>query len=97
MIIEPMWVNTGELASSVMPDGELSNTVCDIRMSVLQDTCPPNKVICPYLMTKYLMEGNFKSNLVRRSFRRDDKYKLSPKDLVCYYLLFLHFLCFGRG
>jgi hypothetical protein len=45
MIIEPMWVNTGKLASSFMADGELSNTVCDIGISVLQDTCPTNKVI----------------------------------------------------
>jgi hypothetical protein len=83
MIIEPMWVNTCELASSFMADGELSNTVCDIGISVLQDTCPTNEVIFPYLVTKYLMEGNFNSNLVRRSFRRDEKYKLSHKDLVC--------------
>jgi hypothetical protein len=86
MIIEPIWVNTGELASSFMPDRELSNTICDTGISVLQDTYPPNKVIFPYLVTKYLMEGNFNSNLVRRSFRRDDKYKLSHKDLVCFCL-----------
>jgi hypothetical protein len=86
MIIEPMWVNTGELASSFMADGELSNTVCDIGISVSQDTCPTNKVIFPYLVTKYLMEGNLNSNLVRRSFRGDEKYKLSHKDLVCIYL-----------
>jgi hypothetical protein len=95
MIIEPMWVNTSELASSFMPDGELSNTVCDIGISILQDTCPNNKVIFPYLVTKYLMEGNFNSNMVRRSFRRDDKYKLSHKDLVCYCLfLFFIFFCY---
>jgi hypothetical protein len=88
MIIEPIWVNTGELASSFMSDGELSNTVCDIGISVLQDTCPTNKDIFPYLVTKYLMKGNFNSNLVRRSFRRDDKYKLSHKDMV-YFCLFL--------
>jgi hypothetical protein len=86
MIIETIWVNTDELVSSFMLDGELSNTVCDIGISVLQDTCPTNKVIFPYLVTKYLMEGNFNSNLVRRSFRRDDKYKLGHKDLVCFCL-----------
>jgi hypothetical protein len=94
MIIEPMWVDTGELASSFMPDGDLSKIVCDIGISVLQDTCPPNKFIFPYLVTKYLMEGNFKSTLVLKSFRKDDKYKLSHKDLVCYCLFFSSFFIF---
>jgi hypothetical protein len=94
MIIEPMWVNTGELASSFMPDGELSKTVCDIGISVLQDTCPPNKFIFPYLVTKYLMEGNFKSTLVRKSFRRDDNISLATKIWYVIVYSFLHFFIF---
>jgi hypothetical protein len=93
-------VNTGELAGSVMPHGELSNTVCDIGISVLQESCPPNKVIFPYLVTRNLLDGNFKTNLVRRYFRRDVEYKLSHKDLVCYCLscfLVYHFLIGGCG
>jgi hypothetical protein len=82
-IIDPMWVTTSDFAGSVMPYGELSNNMCDLAISVLQDTCPPNKVIFPYLVTKYLMEGKFNATLLRRAFRRDDKYKLSHKDLVC--------------
>jgi hypothetical protein len=56
----------------------------------LQDTFPPNKVIFSISCDK-VSYGGFQTNLVRRSFRRDHKYKLSHKDLVCYCLFFLHF------
>ena len=87
-----MWVYTHDLVDSVRPDGELSNNMCDLAISVLQDTCPPNKVIFSYLVTKYLMEGNFKATLVQRAFRRDQKYILSHKDLVCVCSVFLFFM-----
>ena len=81
--IDPMWVYAYDLGDSVRPDGELSNNMCDLAIYVLQDTCPPNKVIFPHLVTKYLLEGNFNATLVKRAFRRDQKYILSHKDLVC--------------
>ena len=78
-----MWVYAYDLAESVRPEGELSNNMCDLAISVLQDSCPPNKVIFLHLVTKYLLEGNFNATLVKRAFRRDQKYILSHKDLVC--------------
>ena len=81
--IDPMWVYAYDVAESVRPEGELSNNMCDLAISVLQDSCPPNKVIFPHLVTKYLLEGNFNATLVKRAFRRDQKYILSHKDLVC--------------
>ena len=76
-------MNTWELADCVRPDGQLSNTICDIAISVLQESCPEKKVIFPYIVTKYLMENKFNSKLVQQYFRKDEKYKLSHKDLVC--------------
>jgi len=81
-----MWVNTEELAGSVMPGGQLSNTMCDIAISVMQDTCPKNKVIFPYIVTRYLMERKFNCRLLLTHFRKDALYKLSHKDLVCVFL-----------
>jgi hypothetical protein len=93
MIIEPVWVNTGELASSVMPDGELSNTVCDIGISVLQDTFPPNKVIFPYLVTKYLMEG-FKLTLCGGLSEEITSISLATK--IWYVIVSFSFIFVGR-
>ncbi|KAM0881813.1 hypothetical protein ACQ4PT_032705 [Festuca glaucescens] len=75
--IEPMWVNTWELVDCVKPGGELSNNICDIAISVLQESCPEKKVIFPYIVTKYLMEHKFNSKIVQNYFRKDEKYKLS--------------------
>ncbi|KAM0918082.1 hypothetical protein ACQ4PT_009056 [Festuca glaucescens] len=47
LLIEPMWVSTGDLASSVMPSGELSSTVAEIGIAVLQVDCPKKKIIFP--------------------------------------------------
>ncbi|KAM0903941.1 hypothetical protein ACQ4PT_018337 [Festuca glaucescens] len=85
--IEPMWVNTWELVDCVKPDGELSNTICDIAISVLQESCPEKKVIFPYIVTKYLMEHKFNSKIVQNYFRKDEKYKLSHKDLLSFPIL----------
>jgi hypothetical protein len=46
-MIEPMWVSTGDLAISVMPSGELSSTVAEIGIVVLQVECPKKKIIFP--------------------------------------------------
>ncbi|KAM0897327.1 hypothetical protein ACQ4PT_022632 [Festuca glaucescens] len=82
-----MWVNTWELADCVKPDGELSNTICDIAISGLQESCPDKKVIFPYIFTKYLMEHKFNSKIVQKYLRKDDKYKLNHKDLLSFPLL----------
>ena len=91
-----MWVNTYDFADSVKPGGELSNNMCDLAVSVLQDTCPSDKVIFPHLVTKYLLDGNFNATLVKRAFRRDDKCILSHKNLVssCFLCFFASFLLF---
>ena len=78
-----MWVTAGELADSVKPDGELSNTVVEIGVYVLQQSCRDNsKVIFPWIATSYLLDHNFHSNVLKKHFRKDDKYKLSHKNLV---------------
>ena len=78
-----MWVTTSELADSVKPDGELSNTVVEIGVYVLQQSCRDNsKVIFPWIATSYLLDHNFHSNVLKKHFRKDDKYKLSHKNLV---------------
>ncbi|KAM0904107.1 hypothetical protein ACQ4PT_018221 [Festuca glaucescens] len=82
-----MWVNTWELADCVKPGEELSNTICDIAISVLQESCPEKKVIFPYIVTKYLMEHKFNSKIVQNYFRKDEKYKLSHKDLISFPVL----------
>lgn len=84
-----MWCTTGELADSMKPNGELSNTVCDIGVAVLQHTCPDNKVIFPFIITKYLLDQKFSASVVRMHFRKDQLYKLSHKDLVCFMPSFL--------
>ncbi|KAM0851177.1 hypothetical protein ACQ4PT_052596 [Festuca glaucescens] len=85
--IEPMWVTTSELADSMRPDGQLSNMVCDIGVAVLQDSCPDNMVIFPFIVTKYLMDHKFNSNVLRKHFRKDESYKLSHKDLLSFPVL----------
>ena len=96
-----MWVTAGDLADSVMPTGELSNTVAEIGISVLQEGCDSKKIIFPGILTVHLLEHNFKSRVVQNNFRRDNKYKLSHKDVVCFFisllmviLSFLIFNCF---
>ncbi|KAM0874591.1 hypothetical protein ACQ4PT_037302 [Festuca glaucescens] len=85
--IDPMWVTTSELADSMKPNGLLSNTVCDIGVAILQHTCPDNKVIFPFIITKYLMDHKFNASAVRRHFRKDQSYKLSHKDLLSFPIL----------
>ena len=81
--ISPMWVTTGDLADSIMPAGELSNTVVEIGISVLQESCDTKKIIFPYILTEHLLQHKFESRVVQQNFRRDGKYKLNHKDLVC--------------
>ncbi|KAM0895068.1 hypothetical protein ACQ4PT_024057 [Festuca glaucescens] len=45
------------------------------------------KVILPYIVTKYLMEHKFNSKIVQNYFRKDEKYKLSHKDLLSFPVL----------
>ena len=80
--IDPMWVTTGELADSMKPGGELSNTVVDIGISVLRECSGEKKVIFPYIVTAYLLERKFNTNVLKKHFRRDISYQLSHKDLV---------------
>ena len=90
-----MWVTAGELAGSVRPEGLLSNTVVEIGVSVLQQSCGDKKVIFPWIATSYLLDRNFNSNVLKKHFRRDEKYKLSHKKMVSLYiLLFLFYICF---
>ncbi|KAM0861889.1 hypothetical protein ACQ4PT_045604 [Festuca glaucescens] len=85
--IEPMWVNTSELAGSMKPSGELSNTVCDIAISVLQDSCSDKKVIFPHIVMKYLLDHKFDARILCKHFRKDSSYKLSHKDLLSFPVL----------
>ncbi|KAM0921420.1 hypothetical protein ACQ4PT_006870 [Festuca glaucescens] len=85
--IEPMWVNTGELAGSMKPGGKLTNTVCDIAISVLQDSCSDKKVIFSHIVTKYLLDRKFNAHILRKHFRKDSSYKLRHKDLLSFPVL----------
>ncbi|KAM0875219.1 hypothetical protein ACQ4PT_036911 [Festuca glaucescens] len=85
--IEPMWVNTGELAGSMKPGGELSNTVCDIAISVMQYSCLDKKGHFPHIVTKYLLDRKFDARILRKHFRKDSSYKLSHKDLLAFPVL----------
>ncbi|KAM0885336.1 hypothetical protein ACQ4PT_030417 [Festuca glaucescens] len=100
LMIDPMWVSTGDLASSVMPSGELSATVAEIGIAVLQVDCPKKKIIFPWIVTVYLLERRFDSKILKKHFRMDEKYKLSHQNLnlgtvkkPCghWYSLFLNF------
>ena len=84
--IDPMWVTTGELAASMKPDGKLSNTVAEIGISVLQRCCADSKIIFPWIVTSYLLDRKFHTNVLKNYFRRDGLYKLSHKRLVQYHL-----------
>jgi hypothetical protein len=84
-MIDPMWVSTGDLASSVMPSGELSTTVAEIGIVVLQVDCPKKKIIFPWIVTVYLLERRFNSRILQKHFRMDDKYKLSHQNLVNFF------------
>jgi hypothetical protein len=83
-----MWVHTGDLASSVMPTRELSGTVAEVGISVLQHECGSRKIIFPWIVTVYLLERKFDSNVLRKHFRRDDKYKLSHQNMVLLYFFY---------
>ncbi|KAM0825705.1 hypothetical protein ACQ4PT_069377 [Festuca glaucescens] len=85
--ISPMWVYCHDLADSVMPDGELSSTVARIGISVIQQECPKKKIIFPWIVTVYLLERKFDSNVLRKHFRRDDNYKLSHQNLLSFVVL----------
>uniref|UniRef100_A0ACD5YSR8 Uncharacterized protein n=1 Tax=Avena sativa TaxID=4498 RepID=A0ACD5YSR8_AVESA len=85
--IDPMWVYTGDLASSVMPSGQLSSTVAEVGIAVLQKECPVKKIIFPWIVTVYLLENKFDSKILRKHFRRDEKYKLSHQNLLSFAVL----------
>jgi hypothetical protein len=76
-----------------MPSGELSTTVAEIGIAVLQDVCPVKKIIFPWIVTVYLLEQKFNSKILHKHFRRDVKYKLSHNNIVILpFHLFLIFL-----
>jgi hypothetical protein len=85
-VIDPTWVSTGDLASSVMPSGEMSTTVAEIGIAVLQVDCPKNKIIFPWIVTVYLLERRFDSRILKKHFRMDANYKLSHQNLVKLFL-----------
>ncbi|KAM0926633.1 hypothetical protein ACQ4PT_003638 [Festuca glaucescens] len=87
LMIEPMWVSTSDLASSVMPSGELSSTVAEIGIVVLQVDCQKKKIIFPWIVTVYLLERKFDSKLLKKHFRMDEKYKLSHQNLLSFAVL----------
>ena len=69
--IDPMWVTAGELADSMKPGAELSNTVAEIGITVLKKCCVDKKVIFPWVITSQLLNGNFDSKLVKLYLRTD--------------------------
>ena len=85
--ISPMWVTTKDLAESVMPSGKLSNSVAEIGISVLQDSCQNKKINFPWILTVKLLEKNFDSRIVQQHFRRDNKYILSHQNVVRLFFL----------
>ncbi|KAM0910746.1 hypothetical protein ACQ4PT_013941 [Festuca glaucescens] len=87
LMIDPMWVSTGDLASSVMPSGELSATVAEIGIAVLLVDCPKKKIIFPWIVTVYLLERRFDSKILKKHFRMDEKYKLSHQNLLSFAVL----------
>ena len=87
-----MWVTAGELAESMMPGGEISGTVADIGISVLRENMGEKKVIFPFIVTAYLLDRKFESNVLKKHFRKDNLYKLSHKDMVCRSCTFFLFL-----
>ena len=93
--IDPMWVTTGELAGSMKPGGKLSNTVAEIGISVLRDSCPDSKIIFPWIVTSYLIDRKFHTNVLKNFFRRDAFYKLSHKRLVKPFSLIMMFVYFS--
>ena len=93
-----MWVSTGELAGSMKLGGKLSNTVAEIGISVLRDSCPDSKIIFPWIVTSYLLDRKFHTNVLKNFFRRDAFYKLSHKRLVkpfCLIMMFVYFSFFN--
>jgi hypothetical protein len=69
-----------------MPTRELSGTVPEVGISVLQHECGSRKIIFPWIVIVYLHERKFDSNVLRKHFRRDDKYKLSHQNMVFLYI-----------
>jgi hypothetical protein len=82
-------VSTGDLASNVMPSGELSATVAEIVIVVLQVDCPKKKIIFPWIVTIYLLERRFDSKILKKHFRMDEKYKLSHQNQVSCHFIFV--------
>jgi hypothetical protein len=96
LLIEPMWVSTSYLASSVMPSGELSSTVAEIWIVVLQVDCPKKKIIFPSIVIVYLLEIKLIQNYTRNILGWMRTINLVTKTGKLLFIVLLICFCFGR-
>ena len=85
------WVTLGELANCVREIGQVSTSIAELHVRVLQYLHLPNKIIFPWLLSVYLLVGDFSSKSVLHHFRRDQRYILSHQNevlVVFYFYLF---------
>ena len=82
--IDGRWITLGELANCVKGVGQLSTSIAELHVRFLQYKETPNRLIFPWVLSVYLLIGDFKSKCLLKYFRRDKFYILSHQDQVCY-------------
>ena len=97
--IDGRWVTLGELANCVKGVGQLSTSIAELHVRVLQYKETPNRLIFPWVLSVYLLIGDFKSKCLLKYFRRDKSYILSHQDQVCYvcWIWYVMFACPGNS
>lgn len=78
--IDGRWVTLGELADCVRKMGQVSTSIIELHVRVLQYLEMPDKIIFPWSLSVYLLVGDFKCKSVMHHFRRDQHYILSHQN-----------------
>jgi hypothetical protein len=82
---------TSDLANSIHGRGELSNHCMEVAIEYLRRTnTVEGKLIVPYQISVYLMNGEFEKKAVVSLFKRTKDYSLSVMKLV---RMLLYFSC----
>jgi hypothetical protein len=72
------WTCTSDLADSIHPRGEISNHCMEVAIEYMRRTNKvEGKIIMPYQISKFLMEGIFEKKVVVSFFKRRVDYSLS--------------------
>ncbi|XBH94848.1 hypothetical protein VPH35_085524 [Triticum aestivum] len=83
---EATYVDLGDLAESVRPNGKISMNVVACGIDYINkhmDMCP-DKTIMHYSVTCKIWDGNFHHKILRKNFAQHDQFKLTLKKYVMF-------------